>query len=148
SQQQDMGENGTVHKLELTRRGFQIVIMAKPLSDFDRRKIPSHAREDLWLAPDGWPIRRIDWTTPHAPIGSILFVAGRSDMYEKYLEPWEQMNAAGWCVTAIDWRGQAGSGRMLDDPHVGHIDDFSIWVADLENFYATWAADMPGPHVV
>jgi lysophospholipase len=51
-------------------------------------------------------------------------------------------------VTALDWRGQAFSGRMTEDGVTGHIGDFHEWIDDLANFWAEWTAAMPGPHVV
>lgn len=83
-----------------------------------------------------------------APRGSILFLPGRGDAYEKYLETLEQWHRAGWRVTAADWRGQAGSGRLGNDPVTGHVGDFSTWVDDIAAFWADWKAATPGPHVV
>ena len=77
-----------------------------------------------------------------------MFLPGRGDHYEKYLETLNHYAAAGWRVTSIDWRGQAGSGRLLADKHVGYIDDFSTWIADLRNFWAEWTQTAPAPHVV
>jgi lysophospholipase len=122
--------------------------MAASKLPFDRRAIPASANETTWTASDGWPLRRVDWTPKTAPRGSLLFLPGRGDHYEKYLETLDELARDGWCVTAIDWRGQGGSGRLLADPHVGHIDDFSIWIADLEAFWADWKASTPGPHVI
>jgi lysophospholipase len=115
---------------------------------FDRREIPVDATESVWKASDGWPLRRIDWKHSISPRGSLLFLPGRGDHYEKYLETLDQLSVVGWCVTAIDWRGQGGSGRLLPDPHVGHIDDFSTWIADLKAFWREWKAMTPGPHVI
>lgn len=114
----------------------------------DRRAIPSHALESRWQAGDGWQIRRIDWPAPDAPRGSILFLPGRGDAYEKYLETLEQWYRAGWAVTASDWRGQAGSGRLGNDPVTGHVDDFATWVEDLSVLWRAWRAERPGPHVL
>lgn len=115
----------------------------------DRRAIPASAKETLWNGSDGWPIRRIDWICAQPQKrGSILFLPGRGDHYEKYLETLDYYYSAGWDVTAIDWRGQGGSGRFLADPNVGHIDDFSTWIADLKGFYADWTQQHAGPHVV
>ena len=59
---------------------------AKSSEYFDRRAIPAHARESRWLAADGHAIRRIDWPGANdARRGSILFLPGRGDNYEKYL---------------------------------------------------------------
>jgi lysophospholipase len=115
----------------------------------DRRAIPAQARESIWHAKDGHAIRRIDWPgVADTPRGSILFFPGRGDCYEKYLETLDQWHCAGWRVTASDWRGQAGSGRLGKDPVTGHIADFGIWVDDLAQLWADWVAATPGPHVL
>jgi lysophospholipase len=117
-------------------------------STMNRRVIPVDATESVWAAEDGWPIRRIDWNAEKAPRGSMLFLPGRGDHYEKYLETLAHFASEGWRVTSIDWRGQGGSGRFLADAQVGHIVDFSIWISDLRFFWQKWKAETPGPHVV
>ena len=116
---------------------------------FDRRAIPSNARESRWLASDGHAIRRIDWPDPGGESrGSLLFLAGRGDAYEKYLETLAHWHGKGWRVTALDWRGQAGSGRLGADAVTGHVDDFADWLADLAAFWREWTAERPGPDVL
>lgn len=122
--------------------------MHAAISPINRRSIPVDATESNWSAADGWPIRRIDWQGAQTTRGSMLFLPGRGDHYEKYLETLAYFAGLGWHVTSIDWRGQGASGRLLKDPLVGHIDDFSTWVADLGHFWKQWRADTPGPHVV
>lgn len=73
---------------------------------------------------------------------------GRGDAYEKYLETLDGWAGQGWRVTAADWRGQAGSGRLGLDRVTGHIDDFGTWIADLGAFWREWQAQTPGPHVL
>ena len=51
-------------------------------------------------------------------------------------------------MTAADWRGQAGSGRLGTDAVTGHVADFSDWVADLGQLWAEWTQSTPGPHVL
>lgn len=115
----------------------------------NRRAIPDTARESMWSAADGHAIRRIDWPAAgSAPRGSILFLPGRGDFYEKYLETLDQWHDAGWRVTAADWRGQAGSGRLGSDPITGHVEDFGIWVDDLAQLWTAWTAETPGPHIL
>lgn len=114
----------------------------------DRRSIPAKASETRWSAPDGHAVRRIDWPGAEAARGSILFLPGRGDFYEKYLETLEEWHRAGWRVTAADWRGQAGSGRLGDDDVTGHIVDFGDWVADLAALWTAWKAETPGPHIL
>lgn len=116
-----------------------------------RRAIPPSATESLWFAPDHHAIRRIDWPGAQAldrgRRGSLLFLPGRGDSYEKYLETLDHWHGQGWRVTAADWRGQAGSGRLGTDAVTGHVDDFAIWIDDLAAFWAQWRAETPGPHV-
>lgn len=138
---------------------------------FDRRAIPAAARESTWVARDGHRIRRIDWPgaaagagTPDggeaneggaghegaAPTsrGALLFMPGRGDHYEKYLETLDHWHEQGWRVTALDWRWQAGSGRYTDDPMAGDVSDFSAWIDDLAAFWEDWSRDVPGPRVI
>lgn len=119
----------------------------------DRRIIPAAAVESVWRAPDGHALRRIDWEgrgpdSALARRGAILFLAGRGDFYEKYLETLAGWAARGWRVTALDWRGQAGSGRLGLDAVTGHVGDFGVWVDDLRAFWREWKAATPGPHVL
>ncbi|MBD58850.1 MAG: lysophospholipase [Citromicrobium sp.] len=118
---------------------------------FDRRAIPSAATEGHWQAGDGTNIRRIDWQPqgePGSARGSILFMPGRGDHYEKYLETLDEWAREGWRVTASDWRGQGTSGRLGRDAHTGHIEDFGIWTADLAVLWSQWKAETPGPHIL
>jgi lysophospholipase len=121
--------------------------MAPP---FDRRSIPAAAREAQWTAPGGHMVRRIDWDpAPGADLrGSILFLPGRGDFYDKYLETLAGWSEQGWRVTASDWRGQAGSGRMSADPLIGDIADFAVWIDDLAALWQEWQAQTPAPHVL
>lgn len=94
-------------------------------------------------------IRRIDWPEPDGPArGSLLFMPGRGDAYEKYLETLEHWSSQGWRVTAADWRGQAGSGRLGFDEVTGHVDDFALWVGDLAQFWREWTEGRVGPLVL
>ena len=124
--------------------------MSQKSSDiFNRRSIPSEAKEGKWIAADGWELRRLDWAaTIDPPRGSLLFMTGRADFYEKYLETYRDFQAAGWNVTTVDWRGQGGSGRCGPHQHVGHIKDFSVWIADLGHLFEQWRSENHGPHVV
>jgi lysophospholipase len=123
--------------------------MTQAFAAIDRRAIPADANETYWTAKDGWQIRRIDLPPIGSAIrGSLLFLPGRGDHYEKYLETLDHFARSGWRVTSIDWRGQGASGRLLDDAHIGHIDDFATWIADLKAFWVEWKAANPGPHVI
>ncbi len=51
-------------------------------------------------------------------------------------------------MTAADWRGQAGSGRLGKDAVTGHVEDFDVWINDLAHLWKSWVAETPGPHVL
>ncbi|QIQ86860.1 alpha/beta hydrolase [Erythrobacter sp.] len=121
---------------------------SRKAAPIDRRAIPPHARETVWTAPDGHDVRRIDWPGAQPPRGSILFLPGRGDHYEKYLEALEEWHRAGWRVTASDWRGQGASGRLGKDAVTGHVEDFAHWVDDLAHLWELWKAETPGPHIL
>jgi lysophospholipase len=117
-------------------------------SETARRTYPDGSSISFWTAPDGWQLRRFDWPSAvAAPRGSILFQGGRGDIFEKYLETFRHWHDQGWTITSFDWRGQGGSGRLTDDPHVGDIDRFGTYLADYGAFWKEWAAATPGPHV-
>lgn len=117
-------------------------------SETARRTYPDGSSISFWTAPDGWQLRCFDWpSTAAAPRGSILFQGGRGDIFEKYLEIFHHWHDQGWTITSFDWRGQGGSGRLTDDPHVGDIDRFGTYLADYGAFWKEWAAATPGPHV-
>ncbi len=108
------------------------------------RAIPAGARIGYWTARDGWRLRRFDWLAP-SPRGRLLFQTGRGDIFEKYLETLGHLHAQGWSVTAFDWRGQGGSGRLSDNPRVGHASDYGVFDADLAAFWADWTAEAASP---
>lgn len=114
------------------------------------RAIPADAVLDSLIMDDGWPLRRFS----RAPAqggkqrGSILFLGGRGDFIEKYLEALDQWHEQGWHVTSIDWRGQGGSGRFTANGRVGHVPDFAVWQRDLKQLFADWRANTSGPHVL
>jgi len=112
-----------------------------------RRTMPAESRLSCWVAPDGWQHRRFDWDHPESR-GRILVQGGRADVIEKYLETIAHLHAQRWSVTAFDWRGQGGSGRLAADRHVGHAASFAGWVDDLAAFWAQWRDAGEGPAVL
>lgn len=115
---------------------------------FDRRKLPSNSAVTIVKARDGWPLRKYTQLAVEPVVGSILWLGGRGDIVEKYIEVLDHWSQKGWSITSFDWRGQGGSGRISGNDNVGSIDDFATWVDDLGDFYADWAAASVGPHIV
>jgi lysophospholipase len=112
----------------------------------DRRAVPAGATFSSWAAPDGWPIRRLDWEqrSGAAARGSLIFAGGRGDFIEKYLEPLGHWHSAGWNATSFDWRSQGGS---RGDSTGGHLDSFDPLLADGAALIAQWMQEAEGPHV-
>jgi lysophospholipase len=110
---------------------------------FNRRAHPAGARFADWSAPDGAPLRRMDWPQPgrRRPRGSLLFAGGRGDFIEKYLEAYAHWHDAGWAITAFDWRGQGASRAAGEEP-----DSLDPLVGDLSALLEGWRAETPGPH--
>jgi lysophospholipase len=90
-------------------------------------------------------LRRMDWPASGRGRrrGSLLFVNGRGDFIEKYLETYAHFQAAGWNVTTFDWRGQGGS-RGPGEEKVQA--SFDVLVEDLDALIRDWQAG-PRPHV-
>lgn len=128
----------------VTMRPMDSPVFAPPA--FDRRAWPMNGRLDYWTAPGGWPLRR--YRLGDGARGRMLVLGGRGDMIEKYLEVIHHWSERGWAVTAFDWRGQGGSGRLTDNPLCGHIENFGQWIADLEAFAAEWRGEGEGPAVI
>jgi lysophospholipase len=114
---------------------------------FDRRALPAGAAIGEWRASDGWPHRTFAW---HSGVGrgSILFLGGRGDIFEKYLETFDHWHRAGWSVASFDWRGQGGSGRLSQNPSCGHASSFVPFIDDFAAYVEQWRTANPAPHVI
>lgn len=111
-----------------------------------RRSLPPEMAVEWWTAPCGWELRTFRLPAKTAHDGEILFLGGRGDFLEKYLEAFDSWRNAGWTVSGFDWRGQGGSGRT-HHANACHIEDFETFVADLEAFASSWRSQGKGPHV-
>ena len=112
-----------------------------------RRRVHDDASVGWHETDDAYPLRTFRWEAD-APRGSILFLGGRGDFFEKYLEAFGHWRARGWNVDAFDWRGHGGSPRLTADPLIGHSGSFARLVADLADLATAWRDRTAGPHVV
>lgn len=126
------------HKNEWTEREKAFAAFAVgPLNDFWQQ------REECELAGvEGVPIRYVRFRSKkHHQV--VVICPGRIESYVKYAEVAWDLFHCGFDVLIIDHRGQGRSGRMLDDPHRGHVVNFSDYVDDLTSFWQQEVA--PGP---
>lgn len=73
--------------------------------------------------------------TPDKPNGPVcVLLQGHSEFIEKYVEVIAELNARGFTVASLDWRGQGGSARLLADPLKGDVRDFVEYDDDLKSF--------------
>lgn len=111
-----------------------------------RRSLPTDMAVTHWHTACGWPLRTFTLCAQGNPRGRLLFLGGRADFFEKYLESIAHWAAQGWDVTGFDWRGQGGSGLS----HPGgmcHVASFDEPVADLAGFIVNWQVNTRGPQV-
>lgn len=116
------------------------------MTAIDRRMLPAGAAISTWAAPDGWPLRTLEWRQPEGTEarGNLMFAGGRGDFIEKYLEPLAYWHGRGWNVTSLDWRGQGESRGSIVG---GHLDSFDPLVADGAALLRHWLDRQAGPNV-
>lgn len=112
----------------------------------NRRVIPPGATVSTGAFADGWPARRFDW--PGEGRGTILFLGGRGDIFEKYFEAFGHWHGQGWTIRSFDWRGQGGSGRLSASASTGHAASFAPWIDDLAHEHRALIATADRPLVV
>ncbi len=109
--------------------------------------IPEGA-EEHWLEGRGGVKMRV-LTAPSTngpPRGSVIVAPGRTEFIEKYFEVLRELQARGFAVFCIDWRGQGLSGRETSNPLKGHFASFDDPVNDLATALRLLAHKLPRPH--
>jgi lysophospholipase len=100
-----------------------------------RNPVPTGAITGLLTAADGVHLRYARWAATRGPRrGTVVIAPGRGEFIEKYFEVVAELRRRGFAVAVMDWRGQGGSDRLLDNPRMGHVDDFAEYDADLRLF--------------
>lgn len=100
-----------------------------------------------WVATaDNTRIRVGHWHTEGETNGTVMMFPGRTEYIEKYGDTAAEFASRGFAFLAIDWRGQGLADRLLDDPRVGHVDQFSDYQQDVHATLALAAKlDLPKP---
>lgn len=83
---------------------------------------------------DGVKLRVGVWDASSAVRGVCVLLHGQSEFLEKYDEVAGELNARGFVVAALDWRGHGASARLLDDALKAHVGDFKDYDSDLAAF--------------
>lgn len=78
--------------------------------------------------------------------GTILCFPGRTEYVEKYARVACDLQAAGFGMLAIDWRGQGLADRLIKPALLGHVDRFSDYQLDVAAMVSfAQSNDMPKP---
>ena len=90
-------------------------------------------------------VRVAHWAAQN-PRGTVFLFPGRTEYIEKYGRTAGIFYVLGFDTLTLDWRGQGLSDRLINDPMVGHVSDFSKYQNDLDAVVAFAAAkELPKP---
>lgn len=119
------------------------------LVSLPRNPVPSGATTGFFTGYDDAPQRYAIWGATRGPRrGTVCIFQGRTEFIEKYFETVADLRRRGFAVAIMDWRGQGGSARPVDDPRKGHIEDFSEYDRDMRQFMREVVLpDCPPPYV-
>lgn len=94
---------------------------------------PAGAEVFDFIGAGGGSLRGATFSAPNAR-ACVILMAGRAEFIEKYFEVVGELQARGFSVAMMDWRGQGLSERLLHDRTRGHIADFETYRSDLRLF--------------
>ena len=83
-----------------------------------------HLRAGAWDLPAG--------STPRA---ICVLLNGHTEFLEKYGEVADELNARGFPVVSLDWRGQGASERKVYGNRAGHVGSFEEYDSDLASLF-------------
>lgn len=79
---------------------------------------------------DGVRIRVGHWPVA-APRGTVLIFPGRTEFIEKYGQIAAGLADRGLASVAVDWRGQGLADRLVENPLIGHVEQFVDYQKDV-----------------
>ncbi len=87
-----------------------------------------------WLiTEDRKRIRVAHWLPGGDTHGTVMLFPGRTEYIEKYGDTAKEFVNRGFASLAVDWRGQGLADRLLDDPRIGHIEQFTDYQHDVRS---------------
>ena len=99
----------------------------------DEAPVPARGEAFFLPAPGGARLRVAAFPVKNAK-GTVALLTGWSEFMEKYVEVVAELQARGFNVAQMDWRGQGLSSRLLPVREKGHIQTFGTHEADLKHF--------------
>jgi lysophospholipase len=130
-------------------RGPQTLQVAMEQAKFfgDIAEGPPSARAYWMKTVDNVRVRVGAYDAETQAKGTILLMLGRFGYIERYGRVAKTFAQNGFSTTVIDWRGQGLSDRIANDPHAGHIREFSDYQKDVAAMMsAVEELDRPKPY--
>ena len=114
-----------------------------------RNPVPIGAHVGFFQGFDGAPLRFAIWPSNRSPRrGTVCVFGGRGEYIEKYFETVADLQRRGFAVATMDFRGQGGSVRELDNRRKGFVRDFADHDRDLLRFMREIVLpDCPPPYI-
>ena len=109
--------------------------------------IPEGAEEHWLEGRGGVKVRVMTAPAIGTPRGSVIVAPGRTEFIEKYFEVTRELQARGFAIFCIDWRGHGLSGREVENGLKGHFTSFDDPVNDLSTALKLLALKLPRPHI-
>ena len=117
-----------------------------PLIELEDFKCPEGATGFFVNGFDNKKLRVALWNI-NSDKGTIILQSGRTEFIEKYYEVIEGFILRGYCVAAMDWRGQGLSERTSKNIRLGHIDSFKEYDKDLVETLEMYKELCPKPWI-
>ena len=91
---------------------------------------------DSFTGQDNLSLKYLKFGEKKGDKGSLIFVNGLGENIVMYLELFYDLHLQGWSpIYTYDHRGQGLSDRILPDPHVGYVEDWSFYKEDLNTLF-------------
>ena len=104
-----------------------------PLIELEDFKCPEGGQSFFVKGFDNKKLRIAIWNINSAK-GTVILQSGRTEFIEKYYEVIEEFISRGYCVAAMDWRGQGLSERTSKNIRLGLIVYFEEYDKDMIRF--------------
>lgn len=116
-----------------------------------RRTAPEDAVFNYFKAEDGEQLRfaRFPASKVLEPKGTVIFLPGRTEFIEKFLEDVHVFNALGFACAAMDLRGQGMSFRPHPNRDKHYVQSFDTHLTDVKSFFDLKLVNkMPRPFIL
>lgn len=97
----------------------------------DRRSVPQDMQFNTLIAADGVQVRYAYWPQSKAARGTVLFLPGRTEFIEKFMEDMRILHGLGFAVGGMDLRGQGLSQRPYGDINKHELQSFDPHLTDV-----------------